>query len=90
MTLPAFIFGFFAAILYGALMHLWKNGGLGRLLLYLILSCAGFTVGHLLAAHFDWHFMEIGPLNFGLATLGSIIFLGVGHWLSLIQVEKPG
>jgi uncharacterized membrane protein YeaQ/YmgE (transglycosylase-associated protein family) len=88
MTLPAFLFGFCAATLYGGLMHFWKDGGFGRLVFYLILGWAGFGVGHWLAGNYGWQIMDIGPLHFGLASLGSFIFLGVGHWLSLIKVEK--
>jgi hypothetical protein len=88
MTLPAFLFGFLAATLYGGIMHLWKNGGLGRLMLYLVLSWVGFTAGHLFAGKMGWNFLDIGPLHFGLASLGSFLLLVVGHWLSLIQVDK--
>jgi hypothetical protein len=38
MTVPAVVFGFFVATLYGAFFHLWKYGGLLRLLLYLSLG----------------------------------------------------
>jgi hypothetical protein len=49
MTVPILIFGFILASLYGSLFHLWKNGGLGRLVLYLLLSWIGFWVGQLIA-----------------------------------------
>ncbi len=92
MILPAIVFGLLASTLYGALMHLWKDGGIGRLLLYLILSWVGFISGHFLAVKINFTMLDIGTLHFGLATVGSLAFLGVGHWLSLIQVEKtsPG
>jgi hypothetical protein len=47
MTLPALVFGFVVSTFYGIVFHLWKNGGLGRLLLYVILSWIGFLLGHL-------------------------------------------
>jgi hypothetical protein len=34
----------------------------------------------------DWRFASIGPLNVGLATLGSAAFLLVGEWLSRVEV----
>jgi hypothetical protein len=89
MTLPAFIFGGFVATLIGALFHLWRGGNLGRLLLYVALSWVGFWIGHLLASLLGWGFINIGPLHLGMSLLGCLIFLGVGYWLSLIQVEKP-
>ncbi len=88
MTLPAFLFGFCIATLLGGIFHLLRDGGLGRLLLDLVLSWVGFASGHFLANKLGWSIFDIGPLHLGLAVLGSIIFLLVGHWLSQIQVEK--
>ena len=88
MTLPALLIGFLVSSLYGAAFHLWRNGGLKRLFLYLILSWVGFWTGQVLATFLGWEFAAYGPLNLGMATIGSIIFLFVGHWLSLIEVDR--
>ncbi|MCL4560438.1 MAG: hypothetical protein M1281_07485 [Chloroflexi bacterium] len=88
MTLPAFLFGFLASTLYGAAFHLWRGGSLPRLALYLALSWVGFGLGHFLGERLSWTFFNIGPLNLGMATLGSLVFLAAGYWLSLVQVEK--
>ncbi|MDX1438088.1 MAG: hypothetical protein R3335_14850 [Anaerolineales bacterium] len=88
MTLPAFLVGILISSLYGAAFHLWRNGGLRRLLLYLVLSWTGFWAGQLLATFLGWQFASYGPLNLGLATIGSVLFLFVGHWLSLIEVDR--
>ena len=88
MTLPAFVIGFIVSTLYGAAFHLWRNGGLKRLFLYLILSWVGFWVGQALGTLLEWQFASFGPLNLGLATITSILFLFVGHWLSLIEVSR--
>jgi hypothetical protein len=88
MTIPVMIFGLLLSSLYGALFHLWKNGGLGRLLLFLALSWVGFVAGQLLGQQVGWTFWSVGTLNVGMATIGSLIFLGVGYWLSLVQVEN--
>ena len=88
MTIPILLFGFLLASLYGALFHLWKNGGLGRLVLYVILSWIGFWVGQILAQTFGWSFGGVGPLQVGFATLGSVLLLLIGHWLSLVQVSR--
>ncbi|GAP06579.1 hypothetical protein ATHL_01434 [Anaerolinea thermolimosa] len=85
VTIPAFLFGFLVSTFLGASFHLWKNGGLGRLLLYLLLSWIGFWGGHFLADNLGWTFLSIGPLRFGLALLGCLILLFIGHWFSLIK-----
>ncbi len=88
MSLPALLFCFVLATLYGAAFHLWRGGGAGRLLLYLLLSWLGFALGQYLGMRFNIRFDQIGFVHIVLATLGSFVFLGVGHWLSLVQVEK--
>lgn len=88
MTLPSFLFGFLISTLYGAAFHLWRGGNAGRLLLYLVLGWAGFWIGHIAASEFGWTFASVGPLNLGFASLCSLIFLLLGHWLSLIEIEK--
>ncbi len=85
MTLPSILIGVILSSLYGAAFHLWRNGGLGRLLLYLILAWIGFWAGHLLGNAWGWTFLSLGALRVGAATLGAAITLGIGHWLSLIE-----
>ncbi len=88
LTLPAFVFGLLISSLYGAAFHLWKGGGLGRLLLYLLLSWAGFWLGHYIAVRMALTLASVGPIRVGAGTIGSLIFLFAGHWLSLIQLEE--
>jgi hypothetical protein len=89
MTLPAFLFGFLISTLLGAMFHLWKNGGFGRLLLYLIFAWVGFWAGHLLGNSLGWTFISIGPLRLGMALLVAAFTLYVGNWLSLINQDEP-
>lgn len=88
MTLPNLFFGFIISTLYGAAFHLWRGGGAGHLLLNLILGWVGFWIGHVIAEQLGWTFANIGPLNLGSATIFSLVFLGVGQWLSLVEVER--
>jgi hypothetical protein len=88
MTLPALFFGFVLSSLFGAAFHLWKGGGLKKLLLFLILAWVGFWAGHLLAARLGWTFLALGPVNTGMATLGSALVLFVGDWLSQVEVQR--
>ncbi len=87
MTIPSVIIGILISSLFGTVFHLWLGGGAGNMLLYLFLSWFGFWIGHGVASLLGWHFLSFGPLNLGLATLMSVIFLMVGHWLSLVEVE---
>jgi len=88
MTIPGFLFGVLISTLYGAAFHLWRGGGLGKLILYLVLGWAGFWIGHILGVQLDWSFASIGPLRLGTATVFSLLFLAIGHWLSLVEIEK--
>jgi hypothetical protein len=69
--------------LYGSAFHLWRGGGAGRLLLYIILAWIGFWGGHLLGNALGWTFFSLGPLRLGTATLGAALARGGGSWLSL-------
>ena len=42
MNISSYLFGWILATLLGAIFHLWRDGGIGSLLLYLLLSWGGF------------------------------------------------
>jgi hypothetical protein len=88
MTIPAALLGLLISTLYGVAFHLWRGGGLGRLLLYILLGWVGFWIGHVVATQMEWTFASVGPLRLGAATLFSLLFLGLGYWLSLVEVER--
>jgi uncharacterized membrane protein YeaQ/YmgE (transglycosylase-associated protein family) len=88
MTLPAVIIGFIISTALGALFHLWRGGGATRLLLYMILSWIGFWSGHTLGRILGWDVGKLGPVYILFACLGSLLLLGIGYWLSLIEVER--
>ncbi len=90
MTAASILFGLLIALLLGALFHLWRDGGFLRLMLYLVLSVLGFAAGHLLGSWRGWILFPVGPLNLGMAILGSLVFLFVGYWLSLVEVRRSG
>lgn len=90
MSIPTLFLGLILSTLYGSIFHLWRGGNAGRIFLYLVLSWVGFWLGHLIGNYLGVSFDLIGQLHIVLATLGSLIFLAVGYWLSLVQVEtKP-
>jgi len=88
MTLPAFVFGIVLSTLYGTAFHFWKGGSLYRLFLYVILSWLGFSTGHIVGGVLRWSFAAAGPINAGMATLGSAVFLFVGEWLSRVEITN--
>ncbi|MBL7164176.1 MAG: hypothetical protein ISS57_16400 [Anaerolineales bacterium] len=88
MTIPSLFIGLLISSLFGAIFHLWRGGGPGRLLLYLALAWLGFWGGHALGVRWEWSFFSLGPLRLGMATLGSIIALGIGYWLSLVDMGE--
>lgn len=82
MTLPALLVAILIALLYGALYHLIRGGGFWWLVWYLLLSLLGFALGSLLGAWRGWVFLPLGSLNLGMCSLGSLIFLVVGDWVT--------
>ena len=88
MTFPAIIFSFFVASLFGSLLHLWRSGGLFRLMLYLVLSWVGFFGGQLIADAFSIRFLELGTIHLGMGIIGALACLALGYWLSLMDTQN--
>ena len=88
MNYSSYLFGFILATLLGALFHLWRNGGVVRLLLYLVFSWIGFFVGHTIANYFSFNFMSVGPVNIIGGVVGSIAFLLLGNWIVKIEPNE--
>jgi hypothetical protein len=87
MTVPALLVALLFVLLYGALYHLLRDGGIGHLLLYLGLSAIGFGVGHLVSLWLRWDFIPLGQINLGISSIGSLIILVIGDWLSRIEAS---
>ncbi len=88
MTIPALVLGFLLSSLYGALYHLIRGGTFPRLLLYLALAWAGFAAGHWVGQWRGWILFPLGALNLGVGTVGSLLFLGAGDWLSRFEMKQ--
>ena len=88
MSIPTLFLGLILSTLYGALFHLWRGGNAGRLLLYLILAWVGFWLGQFIGNYFKLSFDTLGQLHLLFATLGSLLFLAIGYWLSLVKSEN--
>ncbi len=85
MTFPAIILGFVIASLIGSLFHLWRGGGLLRLILYIVFSWTGFWLGQYVAARYSITFWSVGSLHVGMGVIVCLCVLGFFYWLSLIQ-----
>lgn len=83
----SYFIGFIFSTLYASLFHLWKGGGLGRFIFYLGLSWVGFWIGHWVGVSVHLAFGKLGTLQFASATLGAILCLVLGYWLSLIRIQ---
>jgi hypothetical protein len=85
MTLPTLFFALLIALFYGAVYHLIRGGGFWRLFLYFSLSITGFVIGHLIGIWRGWSVFPLGSLNLGLSSIGSVMVLILGDWLSRIE-----
>jgi len=56
-------------------------------MLFFSLSVFGFAMGHLIGLWRGWTFIPLGSLNFGLSSLGSIMVLIFGDWLSRVEAR---
>ena len=45
-----------------------------------LIAICGIVIG--------WYFFSIGPLRLGTATLGAALAIGIGHWLSIIEMGE--
>lgn len=88
MTFPAIVFSFFLATMFGSLLHFWRGGGLGRLVLYLVSSWIGFFGGHFIAGVLGIEFLDVGTIRLGMGILGSLLLLALVYWLSLVDQQS--
>jgi hypothetical protein len=89
MTIPTLIFALLIASLYGALYHLIRGGGPGRVFVYLLFSWLGFALGHFVGIWQEWVLLPLGQLNFGLSTVGSLIVLVGSDLASRFMIGNP-
>jgi len=90
MTLPGLLIAAVISTLYGAAFHVWQGGGPRRLLLYLPASWVGFALGQAVGMLIGLRFLMIGPVNWGLATVGSALALLAAWWLARVEKKPEG
>lgn len=81
-TASAFVLGFLLATAYGAGFHLLLGGPARRILLYILASWMGFTIGHFLGDLLNISLFKLGALYLFSASLGSWIALIASWWLA--------
>lgn len=88
MTLPILLFALLVAMLYGALYHFLRGGKFWRLVMYLVLSILGFALGQIVGMWRGWTIYQLGSLDLGTASIGSIVVLVLGDWLSRVESNE--
>lgn len=71
------------ATAYGAAFHLWRGGGYGMLLRYLVAAWGGFALGQLVGWLGGWAFLMVGQVHVLEGTLGSGVVLMIAYWLTV-------
>lgn len=87
----AIILGFLLATTYACAFHLLFGGPPGRLLLYIIMACVGFALGHFVGQAMQIDLYNLGALRLLPATVGALAALFVSRWLwgDLVDVDEP-
>jgi len=80
-TAAAFVLGFILATAYGAGFHFLIGGPAKRILIYLIASWIGFTIGHLVGDLLNIELLKLGALHLFTASLGAWLALILSWWL---------
>jgi len=88
MTFPAFVFGSICALLIGSLFHLLLGGNFKHLVLYLIVSWVGFWIGNYAGEQLSFQLFEVGLIDLGVASIGSLVLLGIVYWLGMDTAEN--
>jgi hypothetical protein len=80
---PGLALSALVATAYGAAFHLWRGGGFGVLLRYLIAAWAGFAAGQVVGWLAGWEFLMLGQVHMLEGTLGSIVLMLMMSWLGV-------
>ena len=81
-TASALVLGFLLSTAYGAAFHLLIGGPARRILLYILASWMGFTLGHFLGDLLNISLFKLGALYLFSASLGAWIALIASWWLA--------
>lgn len=76
------VLGFLLATIYGAAFHLFVGGPPRKLLLYVVASWFGFTLGHLVGDLVGIEALKLGAIHLLAASLGAWLAIIVSWFLS--------
>jgi hypothetical protein len=79
-TASGIVLGFLLATIYGAAFHLFVGGPTRRIVLYILASWVGFTIGHFVGDLLDIELLRLGAVHLFSASLGAWIAL-ISTWL---------
>ena len=79
---PGLALAVILATAYGAAFHLWRGGGYGMLVRYLLAAWGGFVLGQLVGWLGGWELARVGQVHVLEGTLGSGVLLVIIHWLA--------
>jgi len=79
---PGLALAVILATTYGAAFHLWRGGGYGMLVRYLLAAWGGFVLGQLVGWLGGWELAMVGQVHVLEGTLGSGVLLVIIHWLA--------
>jgi uncharacterized membrane protein YeaQ/YmgE (transglycosylase-associated protein family) len=75
-TASGIVLGFLLATIYGAAFHLFVGGPPRRIILYVIASWVGFTIGHIVGDLLGFDILKLGAVH--------LLSASVGAWIALI------
>ncbi len=75
-TASGIVLGFLLATIYGAAFHLFVGGPPRRIILYVIASWVGFTIGHIVGDLLSIDLLKLGAVH--------LLSASVGAWIALI------
>jgi hypothetical protein len=75
------------ATAYGAAFHLWRGGGFGMLLRYLLAAWGGFALGQAAGWLAGWDYLMLGQVHLLEGTLGSVVLMLIVRWLAASPAE---
>lgn len=81
MTIPNLLITLLISMLIGFIFHVIRGGNGWRMLIYIMLSVAGFLFAQWLGTLTAWALWKFGGLDIGLGVVGSVLFLLLGEWL---------
>jgi uncharacterized membrane protein YeaQ/YmgE (transglycosylase-associated protein family) len=76
------VLGFLLSTIYGAVFHLIIGGPPRRLVMYVVVSWIGFTIGHFIGDLFGIEVLKLGAIHLFTASVGSWVALILGWFLS--------